>query len=148
MTADQGPPDPAGPPRERDTEALPPPLAAALRRAHHAEATSHGPHRRPALRRTRELIGATLAIGYSLAAVADCLGITPGSVRDRQASGGSLSDAAIADLTGLDRDDIERWRREGLLPASAAGLDGEPCYPTIDVVRVLADEWRAGDRRG
>jgi hypothetical protein len=66
-----------------DPLTLPDRLAAALQAAHTAETAATGAARRPAMRLTRGVIGGIVEAGYSTRAIADCLGVTSGSVRSR-----------------------------------------------------------------
>lgn len=115
---------------------LNPRLAELLRKLHHAEIMASGPHRRPAFRITREVIGAALALSVPAHQVADCLGITVGTLRNRTARTDSLIHAkTIEQLTGLSPADINRESQAELRPAQEDnGITG---YRVAHLVRAL-----------
>ncbi len=122
---------PVGPP------ALPARLANMLARAQAAAEAATGPERRPAWRLMRDLLGAALAVGYPAQQLADCLGVTAGSIRNRARGDGWLAAAKIQDLAEVDTDTIERWRTDGLLPYERTEAAGERLYAAVDVIRAL-----------
>lgn len=98
-----------------------------LRAAARHEAESHGPARRAAFRTTRYLIeGATLA-GLPAPAIAEALGVKPGTLRTRRGVDGLIEPALFAELAGIAEEDIERWRRSAqieLIGPDPSGMIG------------------------
>jgi hypothetical protein len=83
-------------------EQLHPRLDALLLRVQAAEREARGVHRRPTFRLMRELLGACVRLGVPLELLAECLGSSRESVRNRAtALDGTVSAELVLQLTGL-----------------------------------------------
>ena len=119
-----------------DGETLHPGLRALLLRVQAAERAAVGVHRRPTFRLMRELLGASVRLGVPAQQLAECLGTSRESVRNR-ATGldGRMSAELIRqliDLTPAELDDLS-----GGELTRHAGPSDPPAYLTLDVVRAL-----------
>lgn len=117
--------------------ALHPRLADLLCRLQAAERGATGSDRRPTFRLMRDVLGAALALGVPARVLADCLGTTPGSVRNRAGRLDALVPAAlVTELTGLTPSRLDRLSG-GRLSDGPHGPDPSPGYPTSVLVRAL-----------
>lgn len=111
-----------------------------LHRVQAAEDTAVGAHRRPTLRLMREVLGASVRLGISIDLLAECLGRTRSSVRNRASgSDGTLTAELIKELTDLTPSQLNRLSK-GELTRNADQANhptGQPTYLTIDVIRAL-----------
>lgn len=98
---------------------LPPPLAALLRTAKHAEELAVGQRRRSAFLLTRRVIGGLVEAGYPLQVIAVELGVRAESVRSRTQAG-PVALADVSALTGIALEQLEQ-RAEGLAIAVEEG---------------------------
>lgn len=119
---------------------LHPRLEAVLHRVQEAERTAVGNQRRPTFRLMRELLGASVQLGVPIAQLADCLGSSRNSVRNRVSGcDDPMSAELIRQLTGLTPAQLDRLSGGELTragkPSKAAGQAS--AYLTIDVVRAL-----------
>lgn len=119
-----------------DGQDLHPRLQDLLLRVQAAERTAVGAHRRPTFRLMRELLGASMRLGVPTQLLAECLGSSRDSVRNR-ASGrdGTISAELIKELTGLTPAQLDHLSG-GELTRHAQQADGRG-YATPDVVRAL-----------
>jgi hypothetical protein len=122
--------------------ALPEALYAALRRAHRAELTATGEHRRPAFRVTRTLLGGARQAGQPCTLLADCLGVSVASVRARAGSDGWLTTAEVVSVSGLSAQRIKECVALGWLPPPHLGAGGEELHLASHVVRAVIAESR------
>lgn len=118
-------------------EELPSNLTSLLRAALAAENSAAGPARRASQRTTRYLLGAALANGAAVAALAALTGTAPTSVRMRAATGGIVSAAEFAQLAHVSTEDILIWQAQGLLAEVQSDPIGTIGYPTEALVRAL-----------
>ncbi len=110
-------------------------LADFLHRLHQAELAATGPDRRPAFRRTREAIGAAVASGVPGRDLAECLGVTTPSIRNRAAGlGATITADEIFELTTLTPDAINQLATGRL---TAIANEPGPRYRIDDVVGAL-----------
>jgi hypothetical protein len=118
-------------------EALHPRVAAVLQRVRAAEQTASGPQRRATFRLMRELLGAARRLNVPLHLLAECLEISPDSVRSR-ASGldGTMTDELIERLTDLAPERLQQLSGGQLVHASKGG-DPAIGHRTTDVLRAL-----------
>jgi hypothetical protein len=124
---------------------LPPGLADLLHRVQQAERTARGAQRRPTFRFMRDVLGASIHLGVPVRLLAECLGTTPGSVRNRASRLDGLVAADLAtELTGLTPAQLDRL--SGGARSVARRGSGALGYPTIDLVRaVMCAPARNGD---
>jgi hypothetical protein len=113
------------------------PLGDFLRRLHKAEIDARGPDRRIAFRRTREAIGAALGHGVLGTELAECLGVTVASIRNRADQlGGTMTAAEIRQLTTLSSRTVSE-----AIPHQLIAIEGdsepERRYRIDDVVLAL-----------
>jgi hypothetical protein len=114
---------------------LHPRLADLLQRLQVAERAAVGERRRPTFRLMRDVLGSALALGVPVRLLSDCLGTTPGSVRNRACRlDAVVAPALMTELTGLTPARLDRLSG-GLL--SAAPAQRPVGYPTSTVVRAL-----------
>jgi len=114
---------------------LHPRLADLLRRLQHAERTATGEQRRPTFRLMRDVLGAAIAAGVPVRLLADCLGTTPGSVRNRAGRHDAVvSPTLVAELTGLTPARLDRLSGGRLAQARSEAAAG---YPTGALVQAL-----------
>jgi hypothetical protein len=66
--------------------------------------------------------------------VADALGVTSGSVRNRAGASGYLDDAELRGLADLSPDILDQWQRDGLLPRTRTDGFDRPMYAAEDVI--------------
>ena len=93
-----------------------------LRRLHHAECQARGPDRRATFLLTRETIGAARRLGLAPHHIAECMGVSVDSVRNRTApTDGTISPELIRRLTGLTPAELNR---RAALPLVQAVPDG------------------------
>lgn len=109
---------------------LPQSLCALLLAARTAEKTAVGSNRRSAFRNTRVIIGALHAMGYPTQLIAEELGITPDSARDRAEVDGRLWLGDVADLTGLEEATIRAYIEK-------YGMHLDPTTQTLGAIEVL-----------
>ena len=107
-------------------------LSTLLLEARELEVGATGADRLPAFRTSRILIGALLDAGFSAAAIASCLGITTGSVRDRAERDGVLRWSTIRSLTAL----ADAGQLTSVVPL-ASPQRGEPVFRALELVRAL-----------
>jgi hypothetical protein len=117
----------AGPPTPAPPASLPVELAELLHRARDREASAVGAGRVAAFRLTRALLGGARAAGYSVRQLADCLAVSPSSMRARCYSDDWVNEAVFAELAGLDAAVVQQWllpggREAGHRQARAAAL--------------------------
>lgn len=119
-----------------DEQELHPGLRALLLRVQVAERAAVGAHRRPTFRLMRELLGGAVRLGVPAQLLAECLGTSRDSVRNR-ASGrdGPMSAELIRRLTDLTPAQLDQLSG-GELTRDGAQLD-QHTYLTLDVVRAL-----------
>lgn len=119
-----------------DGQELHPGLRTLLLRVQAAERASTGAHRRPTFRLMRELLGASVRLGVPVQLLAECLGASRASVRNR-ASGrdGPMSAELIRQLTDLTPDQLDQLSGGEL--TRAGGRCDQPTHLTVDVVRAL-----------
>jgi hypothetical protein len=108
-----------------------------LRRAQAAESAARGSQRRAAFRLTRQLIGGAIDAGYPADAIAECLGVTVGSLRNRTERNGLLSVAEIELLTNLSLATLLRWRIGGVLTVERIDTAGQPSYRAAEIIQAL-----------
>lgn len=115
---------------------LHPGLELVLRRVQEAERSAVGAQRRPTFRLMREILGAAIRLGVPAQLLADCLGTSRQSVRNR-ASGldGTLSAELIQRLTDLSPAQLDRLSG-GELTRHTQRAD-QRAHATTDVVRAL-----------
>ena len=146
------PPEPPGAGREQPTppvagatlwidgQALHPRLKALLQRVQEAERTAVGNQRRATFRLMRELLSASVRLGVPTQQLAECLGRSRESVRNR-ASGrdGRITPELIRQLTGLTPAQLNQLSRGELdrLREHNDPADQASPYLTTDVVRAL-----------
>ncbi|MFI5059963.1 MAG: hypothetical protein ACHP7F_00835 [Actinomycetales bacterium] len=108
------------------------PLSSLLLEARELEEAATGADRLRAYRTSRILIGALLEAGFSATAIASCLGITNGSVRNRAEPDGVLLWSTIRSLT-------ERADAQLLVPMVplTPSHPGERAYRALELVRAL-----------
>jgi hypothetical protein len=120
------------------TTALPPRLAATLKRAFAAERAATGASRRPAFRATRYLLGAAFARGIDPVDVAALAGLVADSLRTRAANAdGIIPPKQFAALAQISERRITRWASEGLLPPMSTDQGGTTGYPARALVHAL-----------
>lgn len=143
-------PDPlVGPRPYPGVHSVPNRLAIVLQRAHAAELHAVGDERRPAFALTRALLGGARRAGYSAQRLAECLGVSLGSVRGRSGSDGWICLEAFCAVADLGPDTVNRWRDKGMLPTTTLDHAGQPCYLASELVRAClrdADEVQTGER--
>jgi hypothetical protein len=117
---------------------LPARVAGVLLRARSSERAATGTNRRRAWQLTRELIQATLSAGYPATLIADALGVTSGSIRNRAGGSGFLDESELLELANLSKGVLDRWEIDGLLPGT--GVDGfdRKMYAAEDIILGLA----------
>lgn len=123
--------------RSLDITTLPPAVVGLLRWARTEETAASGAHRRPAQRFSREVLGGAADVGYPVALLAECLGVSTCSVRSRLQGNGWLAASKVERGAGLPPATMQRWREAGLLSDELVGSDNERFYPAADVVRAL-----------
>lgn len=130
-----------------DSQGLHPGLSALLLRVQAAERTAVGAQRRPTFRLMRELLGASMRLGVPAQLLAECLGTSRASVRNR-ATGrdGPMSAELIRQLTDLTPVQLDQLSG-GELTRHAAAPD-DPTYLTLDVIRALLNTPRRDPRTG
>jgi hypothetical protein len=109
-----------------------------LRRARRAELVARGSNRRIAYRLTRELIGGAVAVGYTTAALADCLRMSAPSVKSRTSPGGWLSSETVQRVAGVDADTIAAWRAAALLVDHRSTETGEVFFTAAEVMHAVS----------
>ncbi|MCU1658870.1 MAG: hypothetical protein JWO57_3526 [Pseudonocardiales bacterium] len=122
---------------------LPAWLIIALHRAHEAERTATGDSRIPAFRLTRSLLGGARHAGYTPARLAEGLGISVGSVRNRGSSDGWIAADVFAELTDLSPDTVDSWIADGMLPSRATDEAGRDCYLASELIYALTRQIRS-----
>jgi hypothetical protein len=75
--------------------------------------------------------------------LADCLGVSVGSVRTRGGSDGWVSARAFAGLTGLSPEEIHRWAGLGVLGDPRTDELGDEHYLASALVRALTRPGRS-----
>ena len=102
---------------------------------HRAELAATGSDRRAAFRRTRAAIGAAIAVGIPAGALAECLGVTVASIRNRAAhTGGTITAEEVRQFTPLSLTAINKLTSPELRKVNE---DPEPHYRISDVVNAL-----------
>jgi hypothetical protein len=129
--------NPTDRPRRDGAAHIPDALAAALRRAHAVELRAIGAQRRPALRLTRSLLGGSRLAGYHASQLAECLGVSVSSIRNRGGSDGWVDVPAFTRVAGVPMETVEAWRVAGLLTATSDQIRGEQRYLASELVRAL-----------
>jgi hypothetical protein len=109
-----------------------------LRRVRRAELVARGSDRRIAYRLTRELIGGAVAVGYTTAALADCLRMSAPSVKSRTSPGGWLSSETVQQIAGVGADTIAAWREATLLIDHRSIATGEVFYTAAEVMHAIS----------
>jgi hypothetical protein len=118
-------------------ESLPAELAALLHRAHDLEVTAVGSARTAAFRRTRALLGGARVCGYPVQQLADCLAVTPSSIRARSYVDEWVSETAFAALAGVSPAELSRWRHTRRLSGDHRVLRGESQSLASDLITAL-----------
>ncbi|MEO7015798.1 MAG: hypothetical protein ABI130_01255, partial [Leifsonia sp.] len=108
------------------------PLSSLLLEARELEEAAIGADRLRAYRTSRILIGALLEAGFSATAIASCLGITNGSVRNRAEPDGVLLWSTIRSLT--ERADARLL--VSMMPLTPSH-PGEHAFRAVELVRAL-----------
>jgi DNA-binding transcriptional regulator YiaG len=111
------------------------------------EKAETGAQRNAAFRRTRALITGARRAGISMQELADCLGVTVGTLRTRADSDEWISEADFALVSGVSAEVLRRWRRAGRLPHRATGADGCAHFLAHDLIVAFADTHRRNDAR-
>lgn len=109
---------------------LPQSLCALLHASRAAEKSAVGSNRRSAFRNTRVIIGALQEMGYPTQLIAEELGITSDSARDRADVDGRLWLGDVADLTGLEEPTIRAY-------IDKYGMRLDPTTQTLSAIEVL-----------
>jgi hypothetical protein len=122
----------------RTPHQLPRRVTDVLLRARSSENAATGTSRRRAWQLTRELIRATLSAGYSAALIAEALGVTSGSIRNRAGGSGFLDAAELLELADLSSAVLDQWRLDGLLPNTKVDGFDKPMYAAEDIILGLA----------
>jgi hypothetical protein len=122
----------------RTPHQLPARVASVLLRARSSERAATGTNRRRAWQLTRELIQATLSAGYPATLIAEAMGVTSGSIRNRAGGSGFLDAAELLELTDLSFAVLDQWRLDGLLPNTEADAFDKPMYAAEDIILGLA----------
>jgi hypothetical protein len=129
-----------------DGRELHPRLEGLLQRVQDAERAAVGEHRRPTFKLMRELLGASVGLGVPGQLLAECLGTSRGSVRNRAVSSdGTLTAELIQKLTELTPRQLDRLSK-GELTRDGDKVD-RAAYPTVDVVRALLNTPRPKPRK-
>lgn len=108
-----------------------------LTAARAAERTARGPERRDAFRVTRFLIAGCLAAGISAEELADALGVTPHSVRNRGGADGLVPSVVFAAHARIDLGTLTTWQHLGHLPAAEPDRDHRTSYPASALIAAL-----------
>jgi hypothetical protein len=118
---------------------LHPRLGEVLRRVQLAERTAVGQYRRPTFRLMRQVLGASVRLGVPIQQLAECLGSSRESVRNRaQIDGDFLTPDLIEQLTDLTPAELDRCSGGELTKlASPTVKEGRDTYRTTDVIRAL-----------
>jgi len=133
---------PVGPRRR----ALSPEVADLLLRAQAIEKAQTGADRNAAFRLTRALLTGARRAGISMRELAECLGVTVGTLRTRAYSDEWISEAVFVELSGVPVDVLRRWRRAGRLPHRVTGADGYTYDLAHELVVALCDTRRRTTR--
>jgi hypothetical protein len=131
-------PDPPRVVRPRPPARLPETVDRMLRSAHKAEQIARGVHRRAAFQLTRDLLGGSQRAGYPVHLLAECLGLSPKSLRARCGSDGWISADEIASLIGTSSDIVSRRLAGGRISSTVDAADGALLYLASDVIRSAA----------
>ncbi|HEX3680377.1 MAG TPA: hypothetical protein VHU90_11700 [Galbitalea sp.] len=123
---------------QRTSRRLPGAVADALRRARTLENLATGANRRRAWQVTRELIQATLSAGYPATFIANALGVTSGSIRNRAGGSGFLDAIELLELADLSTATLDQWEIDGLLPHTKFDGIDRRMYAAEDIILGLA----------
>lgn len=115
---------------------LPRHVKAVLVLAHTAELTATGPERRRAFQTMRILLGGALDAGYSLAAISECLGVSPSSLRGLAETGRELSLDAMQAL-GLDPGALQEMGHPRIFGSPRKHHDGQRYCSAAAILRGL-----------
>jgi hypothetical protein len=107
-----------------------------LQRAKAAERESTSTQRVDALRTTRQLLTGAYQAGYSSRDLAESLGVSTQSVRNRLDANQWLPLSAVINF--IDVDPLFLHRLRALAAEVRSGPDGSPVYSSIDIVRAVA----------
>jgi hypothetical protein len=66
--------------------------------------------------------------------LAESLGISVGSVRNRGSSDGWIAADVFAELTDLSPDTVDSWIADGMLPSRATDEAGRDCYLASELI--------------
>ena len=114
---------------------LHPRLAEMLRRIHKAEKTATGDQRRPTFRLMREVLTASIHLGVAAKLLAECLGTSAQSVRNRVSDPDAMMGRElISQLTDLTPEELDVLSHGELTRNQPSAVTA---YRTIDVVRAL-----------
>lgn len=116
---------------------LDPLIAALLIAASDAEARATGAGRRKQFRITRRLLSAMRKNGASITDLAELLGRTAHSIRDRSNEDGAISASDFSSLTRVPVAQIVGWQTSGQLPSPVAEGDGYVGYPAAALLRTF-----------
>ncbi len=122
----------------RAPQQLPARVASVLLRARASERVATGTNRRRAWQLTRELIQATLSAGYPATLIADALGVTSGTIRNRAGGSGFLDAGELLELADLSSAILDHWQINGLLPRTRIDGFDRRMYAAEDIILGLA----------
>ena len=120
----------------RPQPGVPSAVASLLLRAKTAESESSSGQRVDALRTTRQLLTGAYQAGYSSRDLADCLGVSTQSVRNRLDANSWLPLSAVINF--IDVDPLFLHRLRAMAKEVRVAPDGAAVYSSRDIVRAVA----------
>lgn len=125
------------------SQPLPPVITALLLTAVNAESTATGSNRRRQFRNTRRILNALRANGFFATDIAEVLGRSANSIRDRANEEGAISASDFSSLTGVSVSEIVKWETTDQLPQIVTEDDGYVGYPAGALLRAFL-AWSRG----
>jgi hypothetical protein len=114
---------------EIDTRStMPHSLEDLLRAASRAEKSARESQRRTAFRTMRYLLAGARANGFLYAELAEVLGVTARSIRNRIVDDGPITAVQFAHLASVSVDDLTAWHDAGLLGDATTDPEGHTSY--------------------